>query len=125
MPITRADEARTWQLPGVTFTALASPSRGQSEDLSVWRLTVAAGTAPTPHSVTRTEVFAVIGGRARIAIGDAASTVVGLGDAIVIPPDTPFELSTETDPLEAIVCLPAGGQAAMPGSAPFTPEWAR
>jgi mannose-6-phosphate isomerase-like protein (cupin superfamily) len=125
MPITRADDARIWQLPGTTFTAVASPSRGQSQDVSVWRLTMAAGTAPTVHSVTRTEVFAVIGGCGQIAIGDAAAVTVGIGDAIVVPPDTPFELGTGADPLEAIVCLTAGGQAAMPGAAPFTPEWAR
>jgi mannose-6-phosphate isomerase-like protein (cupin superfamily) len=125
MPITRADDARSWQLPGVTFTAVASPSRGQSRDLSVWRLTMAAGTTPTPHSVTCTEVFAVIAGSAQIAVGDVEATTVAAGDAIVIPPDTLFELSTSADHLEAIVCLPAGGQAAMPGTAPFTPEWAR
>jgi len=125
MPITRADDARSWQLPGTTFTTMVSPSRGQSHDLSVWRLSMAAGTAPTRHSVTRTEVFAVIGGCGQIAIGDEAPAAVGVGDAIVIPPDTPFELSTGTEQLDAIVCLPAGGQAAMPGTAPFTPEWAR
>ncbi len=125
MPITRAEDARSWQLPGVTFTALASPSRGQSPDVSVWRLAMAAGTGPTPHSVTRTEVFAVIAGSARVAVGDAEATTVGVGDAIVIPPDTLFELSTSADHLEAIVCLPAGGRAAMPGTTPFIPEWAR
>jgi len=125
MPITRAGDARSWQLPGATFTAIASPSRGRSQDVSVWRLTMAAGTAPTPHTVTRTEVFAVIAGRGRITIGDDAPVTVGAGDAIVIEPDTLFGLSTGTEQLEAIVCLPAGGQAAMPGTDPFTPEWAR
>jgi mannose-6-phosphate isomerase-like protein (cupin superfamily) len=125
MPVTHAIDAGTWQLPGTTFTALVSPSRGGSTDVAVWRLTLRPGTPPTPHALTTTEVFAVISGHGRVVIGTEEPVTIGPGDAVVVPPDTTFALSAAADGLEAIVCLPTAGQAILPGAAPFTPEWAR
>lgn len=123
MPVTRTADAPHWDLPGTHFAALASPSRGGSAETSVWRLVLDAGTRGTEHEVTRSEVFAPVRGTAEVSIGGRVDTV-GVGDALVVPPHTPFTLSnTGAEPFEAIVCLPAGGQAAFPGAEPFTPEW--
>jgi mannose-6-phosphate isomerase-like protein (cupin superfamily) len=124
MPVTRATDAPTWQLPGTHFVSLASPSRGASVDTSVWRLVIDPHTDAAPHHVTRSEVFAPLAGTAEIRIDGCVETI-GAGDALVVPADTEFSVSNPSDePFEAIVCLPVGGQAAMPGGDAFTPEWA-
>ena len=47
------------------------------------------------------------------------------GDVIIVPADTPFELSNAGDTtLEAICCMPVGGQARIGDGEAFTPPWA-
>jgi uncharacterized RmlC-like cupin family protein len=47
------------------------------------------------------------------------------GRALVVPAGRPFSLANpSTEPFRAVVALPAGGRAAMPGQAPFVPPWA-
>ncbi len=125
MPVIRPTDAPTWQLPGTTFTGLVSPSRGGSSDVAVWRIRMTAGTLATAHSVSRTEVFVATAGSAEVRMAGLTESVVA-GDTLVVPPDTVFELSTPgEDDFEAVVCFPSGGQAAMPGTEPFTPPWSQ
>lgn len=123
MPVTRYTDAPTWQLSGTRFIGLTSPSRGDSAEIALWRIVMDAATPATPHSVTRTELFTVIAGSARAAL-QGEEYALGVGDTLVVPPDTVFELANPASvPFEAIVAFPAGGQAAMPGVDPFTPPW--
>ena len=123
MPVLTAPDRPTHELPGTRFTALASPSRGSS-DTSVWRVEIQPGTLPTPHAVTREEIFVVLSGRAVLQVGDEQQAA-GPGDAVVIPAGQPFALGCVGDePLVAICLLPVGGQAQLPGAEPFTPPWA-
>lgn len=123
MAVLPAPTMHTHELGGARFTSLATPSRGSS-DTSVWRVEIAAGTPPTPHSLTREEVFVVLDGRAEVRLGDTVSSA-GPGDAIVVPPGVPFALSPEGDhDLHALCCLPVGGQGQLPDGDPFTPPWA-
>lgn len=124
MPVTRSAGAPTWDLPGAHFTGLASPSRGASNDTSVWRLVLDPHADGAAHHLTRSEVFAPVAGTAQVRIDDRVDTI-GVGDALVVPAGTTFALSNPGDePFEAIVCFPVGGQAAFTGGEPFTPEWA-
>lgn len=124
MPVIHAPATPTHRLPGTDFTSLATPSNGSGET-AVWRVSIAPGTAATPHSLTRGEVFVVLGGEARVRIGDTTSTATA-GDAIVVPPATEFELVNAGDgALDALCCMPTGGQAVLPGGEPFTPPWAQ
>lgn len=66
----------------------------------------------------------VLAGRAAVRIGDQEQEA-GPGDAIVVPPDTPFALAAAGDEtLRALCCLPVGGQARLRGGEPFVPPWA-
>lgn len=119
--ITGAD-APSHEMNGVTFTALASPRRGSAET-SVWRIEVPPGTPAAPHEMTREEILVVTAGRADVQLGDARFAAA-VGDTIVVPPATTFVLANAGDePLQAIVCLPVGGQASLDGQT-FTPPWA-
>lgn len=122
MPVITAPASATHELAHASFTSLATPSRG-SRETSLWRVRIAPGTPATPHQVTREEVFVVLAGTARVTIaGDICDARAG--DAIVVPANTDFELSNAGDTaLEALCCMPVGGQARLEGRT-FTPPWA-
>ena len=125
MSVVHAPTAPTHALGGTTFTSLATPSRGGTDDTSLWRVSIAPGTPPTPHSLTREEIFVVLSGSADVII-DASRATARAGDAIVVPPGVPFRLANAADePLELLCCLPVGGQARLDDGTQFTPPWAQ
>ena len=123
MPVLLAPIAATHGVGDAQFTSLATPSRGSS-DTSVWRVVLTPSHPPTPHSLTREEVFVVLSGRGRVVLGDELYEA-GPGDTIVVPPTTPFALAAIGDlPFEAICCMPVGGAAQLPDGTTFVPPWA-
>ena len=121
-PLVAAADAPTYTMHQVTFTGLAAPSRGASES-AVWMVTVPPGVEPTPHSLTREEVFVGLGGRARATLG-GTNYELHEGCGFVVPADTEFSLANPYDePFRAVVVLPVGGQARI-GETTFTPPWA-
>lgn len=122
MPVIQAPARCTHELPNARFTTLATPSRGTRET-ALWRVQILPNSVPTPHSLTREELFYVVAGQARVDIaGEQHSATVG--DVIVIPKDTVFALDNAGDGvLELLCCFPVGGQAKLEGEV-FTPPWA-
>jgi mannose-6-phosphate isomerase-like protein (cupin superfamily) len=122
MPVIRAENAPQFALPGLTFTGLAAPSRGARET-SVWRFRVEPGVPGTPHSVDREEIFVVLRGTA-VAVVGGERLELGVGDALVVPPDVEFSLANPgTEVFEAMAVAPAGVRASMPRGEPFAPPW--
>jgi mannose-6-phosphate isomerase-like protein (cupin superfamily) len=123
MTIVRAAEAPVFELPGVTFTALAAPSRG-SADVCTWRITVAPGLrSDQSHRLNRDEVFMVTAGELRITPdGERLCT----GDAVVVPAGEPIALENPTsEPAEAYIAISANFTATMAdGTVLGTPPWA-
>jgi quercetin dioxygenase-like cupin family protein len=123
MPVLSAPTGPTHELPGASFTSLATPSRGTAET-SVWLVELAPGTPGTPHQLTREEVFVVLEGSAEVHL-DGAVSVAESGDAIVVPPGVAFTLAARgTRALRAVCCLPVGGQGMLADGVAFTPPWA-
>src|SRR5918994_931672 len=91
MAVITAPDRPTHDLGGTRFTSLATPSRGSTET-AVWRVVIEPGVVPTPHRLTREEVFVVLAGRADVTLAGVVG-VARAGDAIVVPPDTEFVLS--------------------------------
>lgn len=123
MSIIHAPEAPRFDLPGLVFTGLASPSRGSS-DLCTWHLSVEPGFAsPDPHRLDRDEVFMVLAGS--IALGPDEEPV-GPGSAAVVPAGSPIQVRNVGDgPAEVIVAITAGFRATMADGAEVgTPPWA-
>ncbi len=121
--ILRAADAPRFDIPGVTFVGMASPTRGTAQ-LCTWKIVVAPGhRSDTPHTLDRDEVFMVLTGSVRTA-GDGP--VLGPGDALVVPAGEPIALSNPGDaPAEVMVAIPAGFTATMADGTPFgTPPWA-
>lgn len=106
MPVIERDAQRHHELHGARFHTLASPSLG-SEETSVWRVQLEPGTPGLPHRVTREEIFVVVS-----------------GSTLILLAGVELALETGAEALEAIVCLPVGGQSVVGDGAPFTPPWA-
>jgi quercetin dioxygenase-like cupin family protein len=124
MTIVRADEAPTFELPGVTFAALAAPSRG-SADVCTWRITVAPGLrSDQSHRIDKAEIFMVTAGELRITPdGD----LLRAGDTAVVPAGEPIAVENPTDePAEAYIAIQANFTATMSdGTVVGTPPWAQ
>ena len=123
MTTIQASTAPRFDLPGLTFTALASPSRG-SADLCTWRLEIEPGFASQEaHTLDTDEVFMVVAGAIRLSPDDAP---IRAGDASVVPAGTPIRVSNAGDgPAEVIVAIRAGFCAtAEDGMEIGTPPWA-
>ncbi len=123
MTVIPAPPAPTHERGNARFTSLATPARGSAET-SVWCVEISPGGPGTVHRLTREEVFVVLSGVAEVGL-DGGNSLARPGDAIVVPPDTPFSLGAAGDePLRAICVLPVGGQAQHGDGEPFTPPWA-
>jgi len=122
MPVIDRTAQRHHELHGAHFDALASPSLG-SRETSVWRLRLEPGTPGVPHRVTREEIFVVLAGSATASL-DGTAHPLAAGSTLVLPAGVELSLETGADQLEAIVCLPVGGQGVIGDGEPFTPPWA-
>lgn len=116
--------APRFELPGVTFTGLASPSRG-SRDVCTWRITVAPNLcSDQAHTLDQDEIFMVASGAIQL---DPDGDVLRAGDAAVVPAGTPILLSNPRDePAVAYVVIRSGFTAVMADGTPVgTPPWAQ
>lgn len=122
MPLIDNTAAPSFDIPGVTFTAIASPSRGTSET-AMWRASVAPHTTGVPHHMTREEIIFAVEGEGVVRIA-GADHPLRRGDAFAIPAFTEFQLESATDqPFEAVVVLPVGGRAVIGTDPAFAPPW--
>ena len=122
MPVIDSSAQVQHELHGARFQTLANPSLG-SRETSVWRLLLQPGTPGVPHRVTREEIFVVLAGSATASL-DGTPHTLAPGSALVLPAGVELSLTTGDEALEAIVCLPVGGQGVVGDGEPFTPPWA-
>ncbi|WP_436500734.1 cupin domain-containing protein [Actinokineospora sp. HUAS TT18] len=123
MSVIKAADAPRFELPGVEFTGLASPSRG-SADLCTWRITVAPGVDSAPHTLDRDEVFMVTAGTLRVT---PDGPELSAGDAVVVPAGEPIAVrNAGAEPAQAYIAIRSGFTPKMAdGTAVDTPPWAR
>ncbi|HWN34986.1 MAG TPA: cupin domain-containing protein [Pseudonocardia sp.] len=120
----RAAEAPKFELPGIEFTGLATPSRGSGQ-LCTWLITVAPGLdSPQAHTLDRDEVFMVVSGAVRL---HPDAETLRAGDAAVVPAGTPIRVSNPgREPASAYVAVLADFTAAGADGTPIpSPPWAR
>ena len=123
MPVIRAADAPTFDLPGIQFIGLAAPSRGATES-AVWIVTIEPGTPGTPHQLTREEVIVAIEGTAKATVGGVEYELAA-GGAVIVPARTDFSLANPYDTrFRAVAVLPVGAGATIAGDT-FIPPWAQ
>jgi quercetin dioxygenase-like cupin family protein len=123
VPLIRAPESFTHELPHARFCSLATPSRGASQT-SVWRVQLTRSSHEAPaHSLTHEEIFVVLSGTVRFVVAGADQDAHP-GDTMVVPRETEISISCLSEQAEMLCCLPVGGQARMGTGELFTPPWA-
>ena len=122
MPHIEASAAPTFNLPGLTVTALAAPSRGATATCA-WRLILAPKTKGVEHVLDKEEIFVALSGCAVATIAGVPFDIRG-GDALIVPAGQAFSLANDgVAPFEAVALAPVGIRATLPEGAPFPPPW--
>ena len=122
MPVIRAHESPTFELPGVRFSAYAAPSRG-SHELCTWQISVEPGHRAAAHTLDRDETFLVLSGRLRFTPdGDE----LGPGDVAIVPAGEQILLTNPgPDEASAYVAIAAGFTATTADGDRLQPPWAQ
>lgn len=111
----------SFDMAGVTFTSIAAPSRGSSEN-GMWRARIAPGEGVL-HHMTREEIIIAIAGEGQVRVG-GETFKLSPGDAFAVPAFTDFRVeSAGSQTFEAMVVLPAGGRAVIGDQPSFQPPW--
>ncbi|GAB3411050.1 cupin domain-containing protein [Flindersiella endophytica] len=105
---------RTIRTAAGVMTALAAPSQG-SRELATWRTRMEPGAEGPLHAIDREQVWMPVTGSFTVTV-DGASRVVAAGEALILPAGAPRQIRANDDPVEVLVCMPAGGKASVPGS---------
>lgn len=121
MPVAKLSDAPVFVFGDAVFRSLAVPSRGSTQ-FAIWALELAPGMSGDAHSLDCEEVLVIHSGRISATIG-AQEVEAGAGDAVIVPPRTPFVLRNgSADPVQATVITSAGFLATL-GDKTMTPPW--
>lgn len=115
MHVIAPSSERVTVTPAAVMTHLAAPSRG-SEEISTWRVRMEPDTAGPEHVIDREQVWMLVGGSIEVTCADRSETVSS-GQAVVLPAGATRRIRTRAESAEALVAMPVGGRAALPGSA--------
>jgi quercetin dioxygenase-like cupin family protein len=105
MPVIRNADSRRTETPNGVMTTLASPTQGGAQ-YAVWRVDMVAGAAGPRHAFDTDQVWTVLGGAARIELGDETVTVAA-GDTVIMPADAHRQVFADANHgFAAIACAP-------------------
>ena len=105
---------RTIETPAAVMAGLAAPSQGGTE-LSTWRVRMNPGGGSPVHIIDREQVWMPLRGTFEFTV-DGETAHVATGQALAVPGGATRQFRSGGEAAEAIVCMPAGGQAGVPGS---------
>lgn len=114
MNVVNATAERTIQTAAGVMTALAAPSQG-SRELATWRTRMEPGAEGPLHAIDREQVWMPVTGSFTVTV-DGTSKRVAAGDALILPAGAARQIRANDEPVEILVCMPAGGKASVPGS---------
>jgi mannose-6-phosphate isomerase-like protein (cupin superfamily) len=110
------------ELPGIEHLTLAGAAQGLTR-LSLWRQSMAPGSATPPHRHDCEEVVLVLAGRGEVDLG-GRRIAFGPDTTLVLPPDVPHQIfNTGSVPLVTVAAfsatpvgtfLPDGAALALP-----------
>jgi quercetin dioxygenase-like cupin family protein len=120
--ITETSE-RTTTTAAATMSALATPSAG-SRELATWRVRMPAESTGPLHAIDREQIWMPLAGVFEITT-DGETRTLAPGQAGILPAGVERLIRTLGAPAEALVAMPAGGRALVPGQdAPVPLPWA-
>jgi quercetin dioxygenase-like cupin family protein len=113
VPHIKRAEAPTFTTPNAVMTGLAGPSRGSAE-LSMWQVELEPAAAGPVHLIDREQVYLVTEGTMAI-MTDGTECQPEAGDTVIIPAGAMRQIRNQGESVtRAVVCMAAGGRAAMP-----------
>jgi len=122
VPVIRAHESPTFELPGVRFSAYAAPSRG-SHELCTWQISVEPGHRAAAHTLDRDETFLVLAGTLRLT---ADGEELGPGDVAIVRAGDEIALANPgAEEAVAYIAIAAGFTATTAEGDRLQPPWAR
>jgi quercetin dioxygenase-like cupin family protein len=113
MTIVTETAERTTKTAAGLMTALAAPSQG-SQELCTWRTRMEPGAEGPLHAIDREQVWMPVSGSFTVTI-DGDSKTVPAGSALILGAGVPRQIRANDEPVEILVCMPAGGKALVPG----------
>ncbi|MBI1772730.1 MAG: cupin domain-containing protein [Burkholderiales bacterium] len=123
MNLIEASSAKVFAMHEATFTGLASPSRGSTEN-SAWIVELSSNQAGVTHQLTREEIFICLSGAAKVSMGEEHYTL-SAGSCLIVPAHTRFSISkTSNENFRAVAILPVGAEAMLEDGKTFIPPWA-
>jgi len=124
MNIVTATDARTTTTAAAVHTALAAPSQGSTE-LCNWRVRMQPATSGPLHSIDREQLWTVLAGSLTITCGERTDQAI-TGQTVILPAGVDRQVTSGDEPVDVLVCMPAGGMASVPGgAAPIALPWAQ
>ncbi|WP_430332339.1 cupin domain-containing protein [Rhodococcus sp. ACT016] len=119
------EEARVFQMHGVTFNSFAAGASG-ARTLAAWRADFSPDTPGQAHTMTEEEVLYVLGGALDVEIDDESFTARA-GDCVLVPKGAVLRVTNATpEPASAWVTSLIGMKAAMhAGGDQIAPPWAQ
>lgn len=80
-----------------------------SNAVSIARATVKPGVTTLPHHLKGVqEIYLITSGKGKVSVGDIEPTDVGVGDVVIIPPETSQKITNtgKTDLIFYCICTP-------------------
>ncbi|MFC6015771.1 cupin domain-containing protein [Plantactinospora solaniradicis] len=114
MIVVTENESRTIRTASGVVSGLAAPSQGSGE-LATWRVRMTPDAAGPVHEIDREQVWMPLSGTFSVTIADDTQ-VIGAGQAVILPAGAVRQIRAGAEPAEALVCMPVGGTATVPGS---------
>jgi quercetin dioxygenase-like cupin family protein len=121
--VVRATERRRSSTPAGVMTTLASPTQGETTDLSLWEVEMAEGGCGPLHVFDTEQIWTVLEGELSVDIA-GESQALRTGDTVVIPAELERKVAATTD-ARLIVCGHGDAIARVPGELEprGTPAW--
>jgi quercetin dioxygenase-like cupin family protein len=117
-------EERTTRTPAGSMAGLAAPSQG-SEQISTWRVEMAADVDSPLHVIDRDQVWMPISGTWEFTVADETVKATA-GQTVVLLADEPRQFRAVGGPAQALVAMLPDGRAGAPGNdARQALPWAR
>ena len=107
-------EDRTTRTSGAVMCGLAAPSQGSGQ-LSTWKVSLAEGAQSPVHVIDKDQVWMPTDGEFEFTV-DGDTATISAGQALVVPAGSVRQFRCTGKPLEALVAMPAGAQASIPGT---------
>jgi quercetin dioxygenase-like cupin family protein len=112
--VSKETESRTTVGAAGAVAGLAAPSQG-SREVSSWRVRMPEHAEGPVHAIDREQIFMPVAGTFAITM-DGTTAVVAAGQAVVLPAGAVRQIRAGDVPSEALVCMPVGGTASLPGA---------